>query len=407
MLENSVEKSDNELNNVQKHVEPEELDEGTKTDNVQMDTEECVIGEVTEGVVNNMQKSKPSEENETEENEKDNDLDKLQNSASYENQAEDKKQDDPLENEQPINAANDITEEKTGQHEEQNANAEDMQVEQQSGNDDKYIEESQEDRKDHKVNDDQQDDIDEQTKADNVQKDSDKPKRWISPCSTNAGKAANKLVQNARSKIKGSCKFVNKQRAERAKTTKCFVCGKQNKTLQELELHVHRKHRSYHYKCTYCRKKYLTRAGHNKHEMYHTIGYRYKCKKCKKCFMFESQYDEHMSVHTRDNRYICQKKGCKKDYGSTRARNYHERQHAAKAIYCDFHDNPKAKKCNQEFYSKQHLNQHYQGAHGEGWHSKCGKHFSWPTQWTVHEKDCTECGKIKKQEAKKKWQKKK
>ena len=113
-----------------------------------------------------------------------------------------------------------------------------MQVEQQSSNDDKYIEESQEDRKDHKVNDDQQDDIDEQTEADNVQKDSDKPKRWISPCSTNAGKAANKLVQNARSKIKGSWEFVNKQRAERAKATKCFVCGKQNKTLQELELHV-------------------------------------------------------------------------------------------------------------------------------------------------------------------------
>ena len=76
-------------------------------------------------------------------------------------------------------------------------------------------------------------------------------------------------------------------------------------------------------------------------------------------------------------------------------------------LYCDFRENPKAKKCNQEFFSKQHLNQHYQGAHGEGWHTKCGKHFSWPTQHTVHEKDCTECSKIKKQEAKKKWQKKK
>ena len=58
VLENSVEKSDSEGNNVQKHVEPEELDKGTKTDNVQMDTEEHVIGEVTEGVVNNVQKNK-------------------------------------------------------------------------------------------------------------------------------------------------------------------------------------------------------------------------------------------------------------------------------------------------------------------------------------------------------------
>ena len=59
--------------------------------------------------------------------------------------------------------------------------------------------------------------------------------------------------------------------------------------------------------------------------------------------MFESQYDKHMSVHTQDKRYICQKKGCKKDYGSTHARNCHERQHAVKAVYCDFHENPKAK----------------------------------------------------------------
>ena len=128
MLENSVETSDSEGNNVQKDVEPEELDKGTKTDNVQMDMEECVIGEVTEGVDNNVQKSKPStsEENQTEDNKQDNDLEKLQNSTSDENQAEDKKQDDSLENEQPINAGNDITEDKTGQHEENNDNAEDM-----------------------------------------------------------------------------------------------------------------------------------------------------------------------------------------------------------------------------------------------------------------------------------------
>ena len=48
MLENSVEKSDSEGNNVHKNVEPEELDKGTKTDNVQMDMQEHVIGEVME-----------------------------------------------------------------------------------------------------------------------------------------------------------------------------------------------------------------------------------------------------------------------------------------------------------------------------------------------------------------------
>ena len=72
-----------------------------------------------------------------------------------------------------------------------------MQVEQQSSNEDKNMEETQEDRKDNKVNDDKQDHIDDEMDADNVQKDSDKPKRWISPRSTNAGKVANKLLQNA------------------------------------------------------------------------------------------------------------------------------------------------------------------------------------------------------------------
>ena len=65
--------------------------------------------------------------------------------------------------------------------------------------------------------------------------------------------------------------------------------------------------------------------------------------------MFKGQYDEHMSVHTKDNRYICRKKGCRKDYGSTRAQNYHERQHSAKAVYCSFQENPKGKNVTNSF----------------------------------------------------------
>ena len=74
MLENSAENSDHEVNNVQKNVETEQLDDGTKTDNAQMETEEHVIGEVTECVVNNVQKRKPSEDNETEHKKQDTDV---------------------------------------------------------------------------------------------------------------------------------------------------------------------------------------------------------------------------------------------------------------------------------------------------------------------------------------------
>ena len=176
----------------------------------------------------------------------------------------------------------------------------------------------------------------------NVQKDTVMPRKPIVTHST-ANKAASKLLHKAKIKIKGSWEFVNNERAERAKLTKCYLCGAQKDTLRALESHIRRKHKSYRYKCKYCKKKYLTRAGRNKHEMYHTIGYRFRCKDCNKRFLFASQYEEHRSVHTGENRYICRKKGCRKHYGSTRARNYHERQHNTKAMYCDFRETPTSK----------------------------------------------------------------
>ena len=226
MLENS----ESDGNNVQTDDELEQLDQvenidqGTKTDNVQIDTEERVIGELSEGTesVDNNSKPSASEEKETDDNKQD------------ENQVTDKKQDDTVQTEKPIN---DITEQN-------DENPEDMQIEQQSNQKDEIIENTDENRK---VNDDTQEEMDAHVQKDsdeklndykqeqmdvNVQKDSDKPKRRISTCGTNAAKMANKLLRHAKSKIKGSWEFVNKQRAERAKATKCFVCGKQNKTLQ-------------------------------------------------------------------------------------------------------------------------------------------------------------------------------
>ena len=220
----------------------------------------------------------------------------------------------------------------------------------------------------------------------NVQKDMDMPRKPIVAHSS-ANKAASKLVHKVKVKVKGSWEFVNNERAECAKRTKCYLCGAQKDTLQALESYTRRKHKSY-----------LTRAGRNKHEMYHTIGYRFKCKDCKKRFMFESQFEEHRSVHTGENRYICRKKGCDKHYGSTRACDYHERQHNVKPMYCDYHETPKSEKCNQEFFSKQHYQQHYQGLHGDGWDAKCGKNYAWLAQRTAHEKECAACGKIKKEE---------
>ena len=220
MLENS----ESDGNNVQTDVETEQLDQvenidqGTKTDNVQIDTEECVIGELSEGTESADNNSKPSasEEKETDDNKQD------------ENQVTDKKQDDTVQTEKPIN---DITEQN-------DENPEDMQIEQQSDQKDEIIENTDENRK---VNDDTQEQMDVNVQKDsdeklnndkqeqmdvNVQKDSDKPKRRISTRGTNA---ANKLLRHAKSKIKGSWEFVNKQHAERAKATKCLYVVSQIK----------------------------------------------------------------------------------------------------------------------------------------------------------------------------------
>ena len=211
-----------------------------------------------------------------------------------------------------------------------------------------------------------------------------------------AKQTASKLLNSARSKVKGSWAYVNKERADRAKATKCFLCGEQKDTLMRLEKHLRKKHSSYRFKCRYCKRKYLTRGGRNKHLLYHTVGLRYNCPDCSKGFMFKGEYNEHRSKHTGRNRFMCTKRGCDKDYGSKRARDYHVKQHKAKALYCDFQEKPGAKKCGHKCFSRQHLDQHFRGAHGPGWDALCGKHYTWPAPKIAHEKECTECIRKKK-----------
>ena len=57
--------------------------------------------------------------------------------------------------------------------------------------------------------------------------------------------------------------------------------------------------------------------------------------------------------------------------------------------------------CGQECVSKNHLKQHIQGEHGQGWTSRCGKeHYKWPALKYKHEQDCTKCIRMKKKSKK-------
>ena len=397
MLENSVEKSEgeqsnnkteSELNNVQKDLGEETLEntetESAKTtetdlDNVQKTAEnnventETESDKTTETDLNNVQKTVENnvDNMEPDSNDKaETDLDNVQKEV-----AETVENMEPVEKELDSNVQTDMDTEIEKKTDIPNRTIITCSSARHKKNNKQEEENMQMDNTDNRKG----KDISANENVHNVQKETDIPsKRMVTRSS--AHKAASKLVHKAKIKIKGSWEYVNNERAEHAKMTKCYLCGAQKDTLRALDSHIRRKHKSYRYKCKYCPKKYLTRASRNKHELYHTVGYRFKCKDCKKRFMFESQYQEHRSVHTGENRYICRKKGCGKHYGSTRACNYHERQHNAKPMYCDYHETPKSEKCNQEFYSKQHYQQHYQGLHGDGWNAKCGKHFSWPAQ---------------------------
>ena len=137
--------------------------------------------------------------------------------------------------------------------------------------------------------------------------------------------------------------------------------------------------------------------------MYHAVGLRFLCSQCSQGYMFYSEFMEHKNVHTvsAKNCIFCRKRGCDKSYSSSRARNFHERQHGAKAIHCDYKDPETDEVCGMEFFGKQFLDQHFRGAHGEGWNARCGKHCKWPAEVNKHQKECDQCADLKRKSAKK------
>ena len=212
---------------------------------------------------------------------------------------------------------------------------------------------------------------------------------------------AGKLINKARLRVKGSWHFMKSKCKIDEKARTCKIYGQVKDTLQKLEKHMRMKHKKFKYKCRLCSKLYLSKNGLYKHKLYHKIGFGFTCKKCQKAFMFYSQYREHCNVHMDTNRLPCRKPGCDKDYGSTRARNYHKRSHKEKLLKCTFREEPNGPKCGMECNSKQSMAIHVRGTHGDGWTSLCGKHHDWQVGKTKHEKKCTTCKAIKEKTAKK------
>ena len=104
---------------------------------------------------------------------------------------------------------------------------------------------------------------------------------------------AGKLINKAKSQVKGTWHFAKKCQKIDEKARTCKLFGQLKDMLEKLENHMRQKHKKFKYKCCFCAKLYQIKNGLYKHKLYHTIGLRYICKKCDKGFMFFSQYREH------------------------------------------------------------------------------------------------------------------
>ena len=213
--------------------------------------------------------------------------------------------------------------------------------------------------------------------------------------------AANKLVNKAKSKIKGSWRAAASKRAKDKSLMKVYLClvpkcPVQKATKAALVKHIKSDHRKFRYTCRHCPKSFLSITGRYKHELYHKYEKEYECKYCDKSFMFKSERADHHRTHTGKDMFVCSFEDCEKSYASKRACTAHEKSHTSEEVYCEELLDDKKTVCNQTCVSKNHLKQHIRGMHGPGWVSPCGKRYSWPSTMYNHKAECKKCKKLAK-----------
>ena len=93
----------------------------------------------------------------------------------------------------------------------------------------------------------------------------------------------------------------------------------------------------------------------------------------------------------RHGRCVCPIAKCYKDYGAKRAVHRHIKNNhlGNRRFYCKetFDDGTK---CDADYPSKQLLDQHFHGIHGDGFVAYCGMSFTWPNDRSNHQQDCSD-----------------
>ena len=241
----------------------------------------------------------------------------------------------------------------------------------------------------------------ETVQEDNVQKEHKMELRSSKP-KPNRSKllAAAKLLDKAKSKVKGSWRAAEKKRQKEKCLLKVYMCplntcDQSRVTKKGMAVHVKLDHKKFRYKCRYCIKSYQNIISRYKHELYHVQKKPYSCTDCEYSCMFPSELKDHQKTHTGEDKYPCTQDDCDRTYSSKRARNAHVKSHYEAQVSCEQKlDN--GEECGQICVSQTHLRQHIRGMHGEGWTSPCGEVYSWPSTMYSHKGICDKCKKIAK-----------
>lgn len=131
----------------------------------------------------------------------------------------------------------------------------------------------------------------------------------------------------------------------------CSSCGADFKMKQHLDYHNNVVHLELqHFECDLCGKIFFRKHGLRTHAMMHLGERRYRCNVCPAKFSIKAGLNRHLALHKNAENEEAKKKSplqlqaweqsymclyCGKNFGTSEARNAHEKNHSKTAINID------------------------------------------------------------------------
>ena len=184
--------------------------------------------------------------------------------------------------------------------------------------------------------------------------------------------------------------FGIKRKKKKMQTVKCPVCEDTFRSTRQHNIHMKKEHPRFKYACSNCDEQFSTYNACYKHTQKH-YNLRYGCSCCEQRFQFPYQLKNHVKLHTNKGKVQCTWKGCTKMFTCNKNMFQHLEAHSDKTYECTDCD-PK-----RIYQTYSNFRQHVKGYHGSGFKSLCGITYKWPKQRRVHQVDCDDCKRIKKE----------